>query len=222
MGLKVATYQDVRSRMKPGDVIAFSSNQGMSGVIKWATKSKVTHVGVIFQTKLYIEGTAQDGIFNDVMEATTVPGGRAAVISNRLSTRLKYYPGILWWLPLRQSLRDRMDLQAYYNFLLHHEHRPYDLVQAIFSALDLSPNTRLRLLARLCQSKENYSKVFCSELAAGALEASGAIEQVNASEVTPVDLCRFNLYESDYYQLKGKPLSIAGFNTLSPEGWGQF
>jgi hypothetical protein len=66
-----------------------------------------------------------------------------------------------------------------------------------------------------------FSQFFCSELAAAGLEAGGVIKSINASEVTPIDLCKFNLYQSDYYQIKGGKRIIGGFNTLSPEGWGE-
>lgn len=218
MGWQSITYDAARDRMKPGDIIAFSSNQGLSRLIKLATRSNVTHVGIVFQTKVFLYGEAQDGILNQVMEATVVSRGRGAVIANRLSTRLKFYPGVLWWLPLRQDIHDQMDLKAFYNFLLRKEHRPYDAVQAIFSALDLPVN--FHLLSRLLTTAEDSSKMFCSELAAGALKAGGGVQNLNSSEVTPIDLCRFNLYESDYYQLKGPRMEIRNFNSLSPEGWG--
>jgi len=68
---------------------------------------------------------------------------------------------------------------------------------------------------------EDFSRLFCSELVAAALEASGAISHLNASEVTPIDLCQFAIYREDYYQLKGEQELIEGYNTLSPEGWGE-
>ncbi|GAB4342960.1 MAG: hypothetical protein Fur0042_05560 [Cyanophyceae cyanobacterium] len=220
MGWQSITYDAARDKMQPGDIIAFSSNQGLSRVIKWATRSDVTHVGIVFQTKVFLYGEAQEGILNQVMEATVVSGasGGGAVISNRLSTRLKFYPGVLWWLPLRDDLRQRTDLRALYNFLLRQEHYPYDIQQAVFSALDL-PVT-FHLFSRLLTTAEDSSKMFCSELAAGALKAGGTIKNINPSEVTPIDLCRFELYQSDYYQLKGPRMEIEGFNSRSPEGWG--
>ena len=77
------------------------------------------------------------------------------------------------------------------------------------------------LLKRATYNVEDLSSLFCSELVAAALEACGVIAHLNASEVTPIDLCRFAIYQSDYYQLKGEDTPIQGYNTLSPEGWGE-
>lgn len=68
---------------------------------------------------------------------------------------------------------------------------------------------------------EDFSTFFCSELVAAGLEAGGAIKSINASEVTPIDLCMFSLYQPDYYQIKGKISEIRGFNSIDPEGWGK-
>ena len=43
---------------------------------------------------------------------------------------------------------------------------------------------------------------------------------MNASEVTPIDLCRWNIYEDDYYVLKGDvQKEISRFNRLNPSDW---
>lgn len=213
-------YKAARDRMQPGDIIAFSSNAGLSRLIKMATRSSVTHVGIVFQTRLIINKEVQDGFFNQVIEATVVGGtNQASTICNRLSDRIKFYPGEMWWLPLRQSLRQTMDLKAFYDFLMRTEHTSYDVIQAIKSAFDIPDH--LALPGKLAQNVEDYSKLFCSELAAGALKVSGAIKDVNASEVTPIDLCRFSIYEPDYYQLKGEQKLITGFNSIDPTGWGE-
>jgi hypothetical protein len=219
MAWQTASYATVRERMQPGDIIAFSSNQGFSRLIKMATRSQVTHVGIVFQSKLYLYGEAQPGFFNQVMESTSVNPTTAATIVNRLSDRVKFYEGEMWWLPLRQSVRAHMNLQGFYNFLLHQEHKTFDVVQAIKAAFDIP--ARFPLPARLAKNVEDYSKFFCSELAAAALEHSGAIGSLNASEVTPIDLCMFSIYEPNYYQIKGNPKVISGYNSLDPADWGK-
>ena len=67
---------------------------------------------------------------------------------------------------------------------------------------------------------EDFSKFFCSELVAAALEAAGAIPALNASEVTPKDLCAFSIFSDCYYQLKGTTKAIGGYNSVAPEDWG--
>jgi hypothetical protein len=77
------------------------------------------------------------------------------------------------------------------------------------------------LLERATHAVEDFAMFFCSELVAGALEACGAITYLNASEVTPIDLCTFSIFEQDYCQLKGEPEPIEGYISVSPEGWGE-
>ncbi len=44
--------------------------------------------------------------------------------------------------------------------------------------------------------------MFCSELVTAALEKVGVLKDVNASEMTPADVCGFDIY-GEVYQLKG-------------------
>jgi hypothetical protein len=77
------------------------------------------------------------------------------------------------------------------------------------------------LFGQLTHSKEDISRFFCSELVAAGLEAGGAIENLNCSEVTPMDLCTFSIYQGTYYQLKGARKLIEGYNRVDPEGFGE-
>ena len=38
---------------------------------------------------------------------------------------------------------------------------------------------------------------------AAGLEKAGSVGKVNSAEVTPIDLCRWQIYQDKYYQLKG-------------------
>lgn len=218
MGWKSASYQQVRSQMKPGDVIAFSGKGNLSEIIKWATRSGVSHVGVILQSQLLIDGDSQDGFFNQVIESTSLNGFSGVTIS-RLSDRIELYEGDLWWLPLRKNIHAEMNKKKFYDFLIHQERKAYDMPQAIRSALDVFD--KVPVIGKATHNVEDFSQFFCSELVAAGLEAAGCISHVNASEVTPIDLCCFSLYEKDYYQLKGNHREIRGYNTLSPSGWGE-
>lgn len=215
--VQLIDYKEIRNKMQPGDVIAFAGRTFVSKLIQWTTKSKITHVGVILQSKLLIDDQPQSGYFNQVVESAEIDGF-AGVSTNRLSKRIEYFNGEIWWLRLKDELRQNLDFKKYYDFLLHQEGKEYDKPQAISSAFDRTDN--LNLMGDITFNKEDFSKFFCSELVAAALEAGGIIKNINASEVTPADLVRFNLYESEYYQLKGDVATIGGFNTLSPEKWG--
>jgi hypothetical protein len=218
MGWQTMLYADARQLMKAGDVIAFSGKGNLSEIIRWATRAPVSHVGVILQSKLLIDGNPQPGMFNQIIESTSLNGFSGVTIS-RLSDRLDTYDGDIWWLRLRAAIQSAMDKAKFYNWLIHQERKPYDLPQAVTSALDALD--AIPVLGNLTHNVEDFSRFFCSELVAGALEASGAISHLNASEVTPIDLCSFALFEDDYYQLKGNRKEIKGYNKIDPVGWGE-
>lgn len=219
MAWKRAAYQSVRDQMRAGDVIAFSGKGQFSEIIKWATRSAVSHIGVILQSKLLVDGNPQAGYFNQIIESTSINGFSGVSIS-RLSDRVAVYPGEIWWLPLSEERRQQLDFKKFYDFLLHQEHKPYDMPQAVKSALDAFDH--VPLVGQSTLNIEDFSKFFCSELVAAGLEAGGAIGKINASEVTPIDLCMFGIYSGDYFQIKGaKKKEIKGYNTTDPEGFGE-
>ena len=218
MALKSIQYIDARPLMKAGDVIAFAGKSHFSEIIKWATNAPVSHVGIILQTQMIIDGESQPGMFNQIIESAQIDGFTGVIIS-RLSERLKAYKGEIWWLPLRKDIREKMDKKKFYDFLIHQEHKKYDMPQAIKAAIDASD--KIPFIGDATQNTEDFSRFFCSELVTAGLDVSGAIDSINSSEVTPIDLCSFNLFENDYYQLKGNRKEIENFNSIDPEGWGE-
>lgn len=218
MAMKEITYADARGMMKPGDVIAFSGKSHFSEIIKMVTFSEVSHVGVILQTKI---AEFDDGrFFNQIIEAGTVRGFSGVSIS-RFSERLDDYHGAMWWLPIRTDLRQNREAHTkFYNFLFGHAaaRTGYDLPQALKSAADGFDS-----MGGPFYNKEDFSRFFCSELVAAGLERAGVVDTVNASEVTPIDLCRWNIYEDDYYILKpdtdGSKPDISRYNRLNPKDW---
>ena len=215
-------YREIRNRMQPGDVIAFSGKGNLSEIIKWATRSQVSHVGVILQSQLLlVEDTPQARFFNQVIESTSLNGFSGVTIT-RLSDRVYAYDGDMWWLPLSEESRRNLNLQSFFDFLIHQERKPYDAPQAIRSALDTLDGIPF-LGSATTQNVEDFGQFFCSELVAAGLEAGGVIKSINASEVTPVDLCRFNLYADEYVQFRGEeePREIHRFNSIDPTGWGE-
>lgn len=219
MPVKQIFYEDARPLMQPGDVIAFGGKGHFSEIIKFATFSDVSHVGVILQTKITSDDTNR--FFNQIIESTSLHGFNGVNIS-RFSDRLNTYDGELWWLPLNEELRKtRFKQKAFYNFLFNQakERKPYDMSQAIKSALDALDELPFGGHG-IGYNREDFSKFFCSELVAAALEVSTLVDSVNASEVTPIDLCRWKIYQDTYYQLKGdNSRKISRFNTANPADW---
>ncbi len=141
MGWQRAKYKEVRKKMQPGDIIAFGGKTHFSELIKWATGSGVTHVGVILQSKLMIYDEIQEGFFNQVIESANINGFSGVSIS-RMSDRMEAYSGETWWLPLNKEIRSQLDFKNFYSFLLRQERKKYDLPQAIKSAMDSTDNYR--------------------------------------------------------------------------------
>jgi len=219
MSMKAISYEKARPLMKPGDVIAFGGKGHFSEIIKFATRSAVSHVGVILQTKVVDDLTGR--FFNQIIESTSLHGFNGVTVS-RFSDRLDQYDGEIWWLPLHKELWDtRFDRKSFYDFLFNQakELKPYDMPQAINSALDHLDALPVGLHGP-GYNKEDFSRFFCSELVAEGLEKSGAVPRVNASEVTPIDLCRWKIYDAEYYLIKGDAAKkITGFNSLDPSLW---
>lgn len=220
MSAKQITYVEARELMKPGDVIAFGGKGHFSEIIKFATFSSVSHVGVILQTKIPEEENSKR-FFNQIIESTSLNGFNGVNVS-RFSDRLSTYEGELWWLPLNKKIRnDLFDQKKFFDFLFNQakDRKPYDTPQALKSAVDALDNLPFGMHGP-GYNKEDFSKFFCSELVSAGLEIAGAVDSVNASEVTPIDLCRWSIYEDSYYQLKGESSKrISRFNTSSPAEW---
>lgn len=213
MGWCRAEYEAVRGNMVPGDVIAFGGNCFMSDVFKWVTRSCVSHSGVVIQTKLLIEGTPQDGFFNQIIQSTEYNGFMGVQI-NRLSSVISDYDGNVWWLPLGADVREKLDLKKFYDFLIHQAGKPFDICDSAELMFDTFTH-------RNPDIKEDFRKFFCSELVVAGLEAGGALPAVDSSDITPADLCKLKIYAGDYYQLKGGDQEIKRYNTIHPDAFAE-
>ncbi len=225
MAYKLAKYDDIRDQMRPGDVIAFGGKTGVSDIVKTLTCSPVSHVAVVLQTQATYEAADSDRFFNLILESTKFDNF-LGVGSIRLSDRLRSYHGQAWWLPLdRQLCQDKpFDQKAFFDFLYAQRGKPFDVPQAFQAALDalerlLGPHSPTH-------AKEDLSAFFCSELVAAGLEAAGMVGDINASEVTPIDLCRWRIYEPEYCQIywetpppQEEVIEISRYNCLDPAAW---
>lgn len=212
--------------MLPGDVVAFSGKNNFSDVIKWATGATVSHVGIVCSVETEADLTT-GSLAVHIMESTFLHRdhitGKSSggVLRNRLCHHIESYEGHIWWLPLSASAREKLDLEQLTRFLMAHQGRGYDVAQAVCSALDALDGSPV--LGAATRNEEDFTRFFCSELAAAALEAGGVIGKINASEVTPIDLCSFNLFAEEYHLLKGGSgsVEIEGFNSRCPERFGE-
>ena len=200
------SYSAIRDLIQPGDIVAFGGRGGLSNLIKRFTRGEVSHVGIVLQSALLLRDERQPGRLVQIIESTSL-GGFSGVSITRFSDRVATYDGEIWWLPLSDGVRKAIDATRLYDFLLHQDRKPYDAPQALGSALDLLDDLGF-------SNNEAYARFFCSELVAAGLKAAGAVpDGINPSEVTPLDLCRWEIYAGVAYQLKGEPTEISGFNT---------
>jgi len=70
---------------------------------------------------------------------------------SKLSRAVKPYKGEIWWLPLSKTVRDKLDLDKYFDWLEKQEGKKYDIGQLIPRALDF--------LGPLTKTQEDYEKL---------------------------------------------------------------
>ncbi|MBD3308656.1 hypothetical protein GF339_19765 [candidate division KSB3 bacterium] len=215
MAMKCMPYEDVKSQMQAGDVIAFGGSSHFSGIIKMAIRAEVSHIGVILQAHVKDQATGELG--HTIIDSTS----RQGVLVSSLLDRVNEYDGDVWWLPLRRDLRETLfQAEAFYDFLCQQQGKRYDRHQAAGSAIDYFDRLPFGWRGP-GYNPEDFERFFCSELVAAGLKAAGVVPLLlNSSEATPIDICRWKIYEPDYYLLKGKVLKeISGYNTLDPSQW---
>jgi hypothetical protein len=185
----------------------------------------VNHVAIVLSADLPGAGASQEGSTQPptrrvrILESTSALDRFPGVNARDLREKIEEQIGEVWWLPLKEEARQKLDLARFHEFLHQQLGKGYDSLQAIKSAAD--DHEDAPLFGRITHGREDFSRFFCSELVAAGLEAGGAIESLNCSEVTPMDLCTFSIYQETYYQLKGDRKLIEGYNGVDPEGWGE-
>lgn len=207
-------YQQLEQHIRPGDIIAFGGNSMFSRWAKLTTRSVVTHLAIVLETKTPA-GDGQKPV-HQIIESTYYYGGNSGVMINRLCERIATYDGNIWWLPLSEQNRHTFELNKAdcIAFLRAQLHKPYDVWQLFGSTVDASDN--LPFFRYLSYNVEDFSQWFCSELIAAALRMGKLIEAINASECTPIDICQLAIYQASYTQLLGLKTPITGFNSVQP------
>lgn len=200
-------YPQLWTQMRPGDVIAFGSGgfriNPIGRSVEIGSCSNVAHVAVV-------ERVLGDGDVT-LIESTAI--GRPGVKRSFLSERLLQHRGDVWWLPLCDAVRGSFQIERFRTFLDDQHGKSYDLAQAIAAGIDWLD--RAQRFAWITRTTENLDRLFCSELIAAAFVYSGVIPPINASEVTPIDLCRFAIYAQQCFPLKANDETPCGYNTIA-------
>ena len=194
-------YYEIRKCMRPGDVIACAGTGITSRVIRWLTRSNVSHVGVVIQTNLSEGELSERDFFNQVVEATG-SGVKFALLSGEA----EFYKGELWWFPLSETSREELCLEAFFDSLFTHAGKHYDFIQALrLGFRNLFKRNLSAEDSNADSNKKDSERFFCSELVARALRDGGVIDDIDPKTVTPIKLLRqFDIYAGHYVQFKGK------------------
>ncbi len=194
------TWLEVQSKVKPGDLIVFSGNSFVDRVIKFFTRSTVTHVGVVLDSEHFIDSSYYKGVKIRSLEKT-----------------LKRYKYAVLWLPLSEDVQSKINSVDFRKFLGEQAGKRYDLISAMQSALDILDN--LPLIGAITRSRASKKKWFCSEIVARSLIIAGVLPKMNTSEITPINICSFRIYTGVYYQLKGSEVTISTYNRFGTHWW---
>lgn len=213
-----ASYNEVMTKIRPGDLIAFGGYSLFSRWAKLTTWSNVTHVASVTAPQYCKQGHLSH---HALLEAT-VKENKKGVMVNSLKARIEGYPGDVWWLPLSDHAQQQFasSMAIVDEFIKSESGKKYDIWQLFGSAVDFCDN--LPFLWRLTRNKTCDRQWFCSELIAELYNQTGVVREVNAAETTPIDLCRFSIFKSHYVQLKGKDKDIRRFNSVRGTRWGQW
>jgi len=186
-------YNNIRHKMKFGDVVAFSGKGAVSNIIKWKTGSDISHVGMVLESEfivgekriVLIESTSLVNI-PDLRTRELIKG----VQQQHLSQRLDSYEGQAYYYELK-TVVDDFRKNTMYNWLMskHASRTPYDSVQALGSAIDLLDNMGF-------ENKPDFSSLFCSEMVAKVLQLGDFLPSaINPSEQTPADVIAYDCFK---------------------------
>ena len=199
-------YEQVRSQMKTGDVIAFSGNAGFSKFIKFFTRSQFSHVAIIVRdnsdafgdTVTVIESTTELGIPNS--DNRKVIKG---VQMHFLSQRIAMYDGSVYWVPLTTALsQDGMQKMLTWLRSTYVEEVSYDYVRVLDAGLTDIEREFFQSGFKL-ETPQSYSQLFCSELVTKALQIAEVLDSsINPVQQTPADVLRFSCLVQPPVELK--------------------
>jgi hypothetical protein len=188
-------YERYRPQIKSGDVIAFSGNEGFSKLIKWASGSMFSHVGIVLNTNLSGELGGSVLIVESTVETRVQDATNSEVIKgvqlHWLSKRILMYDGAVWWVPLKQPLpQEGLEKMQSWLRQTNNQRVPYDYVQVMGAGLDMFERLGIT-------NRTSLSTLFCSELVTKALQTAGIVDSaLNPSEQTPNDVVNFPCFDA--------------------------
>ncbi|MBI5183358.1 MAG: hypothetical protein HY999_03235 [Nitrospinae bacterium] len=164
----MATYNEIRSNIKTGDIVLFSGKGGVSPFIKWFTRSKWSHIGMAlclpeWDMVLLWESTTLDDI-KDIEDGITKRGVQLVALSDRIRT---YKGGVAvrhLSIGITESMRQQLS-----SFRNEVKNRPFekDKIEMIKAGYD----------GPFGENIEDLSSLFCSEMVAEAYQRMGLLHE---------------------------------------------
>lgn len=172
--------EQMRAKLKTGDIVLFSGKGGISAGIKWATLSRWSHVGMIVVLPEYDFVTVWESttLSSLVDLDTKVPHKGVQLVP--LSSRIEGYDGEVAVRPLEGISFGESDLKNLMQLRREVSGREYeqDQIELIKAAYD----------GPLGRNSEDLTSLFCSELLAEAYQRLGLLsEEKPSNEYTPAD-----------------------------------
>jgi hypothetical protein len=173
-------YRNIREELNTGDVVLFAGKGFVSGIVKFFSRSKWSHVGIIVKSNdlnmvLIWESTGLSKVKD--MDTGEI---RIGVQTVTLSDRLDEYKGEVWVRQYDGRVTKKM-IGILAEFRRESKGKPYEknYWQLAKSLLDFS---------WLRPNKRDVSSLFCSELVAESLQRMGLMtNDLPSNEFTPRD-----------------------------------
>lgn len=189
-----ASFSEVKDLMRPGDLMAFGGHDQESGLLKLFGRAPISHTALVWH----------NGPGGPILMEAVGVGVRRAYVAERVAT----YHGDVWWIPMNEAARARLDEGALQQFLAEQEGKEFDAAQMLPAAID-------SLLGIGGKARADLTRLFCSELVTAGLQAGGLLQDLNPSVTIPRDLVRQGIWGPEYYQLKGPaPKRIPGLGSV--------
>jgi len=167
-------YSLIRPLLETGDIVLFSGKSWLSGLIRFLTSGKISHVGIVVRD----EFTSQVLILESYVSKAA-----NGVQLSPLGLRIKEYRGEVYVRQLRTERTEKMTRQLQ-KWIKDFRGTSYEqgvggFIEMLASTFDFWP----------FNNKTNEAHFFCSELVATIYLMWGLLGQGPANEYTPRDFC---------------------------------
>jgi len=175
-------YDDIRDELKTGDIILFSGKGAISEAIKFFTRSKWSHLGMVVYIKEWdmnvLWESTQLGDKKDIESGKLKKGVQMTLLRDRV---LSYDGGValrkLHYTPTRETEEKLRDFRAESKDK-HYEESTIELIKSAYDGW-------------LGDNEEDLTSLFCSEMLSEAYQRMGILSESKPSnEYTPADFSK--------------------------------